>query len=270
MYKLPYPKVTRRFHPDGGRYRCQFRQRGQKDFITDCAFGDIDVAMSFVSLAVRFLAQITEGQVLDEKEKQVVFTCQTLVPIESDQASRMREVPAEYAQLTMKGFDFHSTHKGKSVEKRKVEETLARLRQLHEELNSQLYTRPTERPAIHTPSDAADILQCFIGNLDHEELWVIDLDTRNRVMRLVELYKGSVNSSQVRIAEVFRQAMMDNSPAIIVAHNHPSGDPTPSPDDVAVTRGIVQAGKLLDIDVLDHLVIGQGRFVSLKERGLGF
>ena len=99
---------------------------------------------------------------------------------------------------------------------------------------------------------------------------MINLDTRNRVMSLTKLYQGSVNLSQVRVGEVFRQAILDNAPAIILAHNHPSGEPTPSPDDVAVTRAIVQAGKLLDIDVLDHLVVCQGRFVSLKERGLGF
>ena len=101
-------------------------------------------------------------------------------------------------------------------------------------------------------------------------MWVVNLDTRNRVKSLVLLYKGSVNASQVRVGEVFRQAILENAPAIIVAHNHPSGEPTPSPDDVAVTRSIVQAGKLLDIDVLDHLIICQGSFVSLKERGLGF
>jgi DNA repair protein RadC len=69
---------------------------------------------------------------------------------------------------------------------------------------------------------------------------------------------------------LFKDAIRTNASAIIVVHNHPSGDPTPSPDDVAVTRAIAQAGKLLDVDVLDHMVIGQGRWVSLKERGLGF
>jgi DNA repair protein RadC len=86
----------------------------------------------------------------------------------------------------------------------------------------------------------------------------------------VEVYKGSVNSSQVRVGELFKDAIRINASAIIVVHNHPSGDPTPSPDDVAATRAIVQAGKLLDVDVLDHMVIGQGKWVSLKERGLGF
>ena len=89
-------------------------------------------------------------------------------------------------------------------------------------------------------------------------------------MEIVEVYKGSVNSSQVRVGEVFKEAVRNNASAVIVIHNHPSGDPTPSPDDVAVTRAIMQAGKLLDIEVLDHLVIGQGKWTSLKERGLGF
>jgi len=74
----------------------------------------------------------------------------------------------------------------------------------------------------------------------------------------------------VRIGEVFRDAIRRNSAALIVAHNHPSGDPTPSPEDILVTRQIVEAGKLLDIDVLDHLILSHSRYVSLRERGLGF
>jgi DNA repair protein RadC len=110
----------------------------------------------------------------------------------------------------------------------------------------------------------------FIGSLDHEEMWVINMDTRNRIMSLIALYKGSVNSSQIRVGEVFRQAVAENAPAIIVGHNHPSGDATPSPDDVTVTRAMVQTGKLLDIDLLDHIVVAHECYVSLKERGLGF
>jgi DNA repair protein RadC len=74
----------------------------------------------------------------------------------------------------------------------------------------------------------------------------------------------------VRVAELFKPAIQRNAAAIILSHNHPSGDPTPSPEDVTLTRTVVQAGKLMDIDCLDHLVIGEGRFVSLKEKGLGF
>ena len=271
MYQsLMYPRVTRIFHPRGDRYKCQFREHEQERFIEDGTFGNLDVAMSFTSFVVRFVDQVFEGQVVDTKKHQLVFACQSFVPNPPDLFWGVRDMPGEYDQLAMQGFDLQAVRKASGKHRKKVQETLSRLRQLHEELNSQLFTNPTERPAIHSPSDAASILMCFIGNLDHEELWVVDLDTRNRVMQLVALYKGSVNSSQVRVAEVFRQAMLDNSPAIILAHNHPSGDNSPSPDDVAVTRAIVQAGKLLDIDVLDHLVISKSGYVSLKERGLGF
>ncbi len=131
---------------------------------------------------------------------------------------------------------------------------------------------PTEdRPTINSPADAAALVQHEMSLLEKEHLRVFLLDTRNHVLDIVEVYQGSVNSSQVRVGEIFRPALQRLAAAIIVCHNHPSGDPTPSPDDVAVTRAILQAGKLLDVDLLDHLVIGQaGKWVSLKERGLGF
>jgi DNA repair protein RadC len=129
---------------------------------------------------------------------------------------------------------------------------------------------PEERPSIHSPADAAALVQYEMSALEQEELRVFLLDTRNRVQDIVTIYKGSINSSQARVGELFRDAIRRNAAAIIVVHNHPSGDPSPSPDDIALTRAIVQAGKLLDFEVLDHLVIGHGRFVSLKERGLGF
>jgi DNA repair protein RadC len=129
---------------------------------------------------------------------------------------------------------------------------------------------PEERPMINSPADAAALVAYEMSALEQEHLRVILLDTRNHVLDIVEVYKGSVNSSQVHVGELFKPAIRRNATALIVVHNHPSGDPTPSPDDVAVTRAIIQAGKLLDVDVLDHMVIGQGRWVSLKERGLGF
>ena len=129
---------------------------------------------------------------------------------------------------------------------------------------------PEEKPTINSPADAAALVSYELSALEKEHLRVILLDTRNHVLDIVEVYQGSVNSSQVHVGELFRAAIRRNASALIVVHNHPSGDPTPSPDDVAVTRAILQAGKLLDVDVLDHLVIGQGRWVSLKERGLGF
>jgi DNA repair protein RadC len=129
---------------------------------------------------------------------------------------------------------------------------------------------PEERHAVQSPKEAADLVRYEMSVLEQEQLRVILLDTRNRLDRVITVYQGSVNSSQVRVGEVFRDAVRRNAANLIVVHNHPSGDPTPSPDDVALTRALVQAGKLLDIDVLDHLIIGQGRYVSLKERGLGF
>jgi DNA repair protein RadC len=129
---------------------------------------------------------------------------------------------------------------------------------------------PEERPSIHSPADAAALVQYEMSALPQEHLRVINLDTRNRVINIEKLYVGSLNASTVRVGEIFRAAITRSAAAIIILHNHPSGDPTPSPEDVALTRAIVSAGKLLDIDVLDHVVIGTGRWVSLKEKGLGF
>ncbi len=127
-----------------------------------------------------------------------------------------------------------------------------------------------ERPTINSPGDAAALVQPEMSLLEKEHLRVILLDTRNHVLDIVEVYQGTVNSSQVRVGEVFKEAIRRNAAAVIVCHNHPSGDPTPSPDDVAVTRAIVQAAKLLDLDCLDHIVLAQSKWVSLKERSLGF
>ena len=127
-----------------------------------------------------------------------------------------------------------------------------------------------DRPVIHSPEDAADLVQYEMSALDQEHLRVILLNTRNHVLAIKTIYQGSLNSSHVRVGELFRPAIRENAAAMIVVHNHPSGDPSPSPDDVAITKTILSAGKLLDIQVLDHLIIGQGRFISLNRRGLGF
>ena len=129
---------------------------------------------------------------------------------------------------------------------------------------------PADRTAVRSPADAANILMTEMGLLLQEHLRTVLLDSHNRILAIPTIYIGSVNSAQVRVGEVFREAIRINASAMIVVHNHPSGDPTPSPDDVHVTRMIVEAGKLMAIDVLDHLVIGRQRFVSMKERGLGF
>jgi DNA repair protein RadC len=130
--------------------------------------------------------------------------------------------------------------------------------------------RPGDRPCLTSPEDAAVLIQYEMSILEQETMRVLLLDTRNRLIRDPMVYQGSLNASVVRVGELFREAVRANAAALIVAHNHPSGDPTPSPEDVAMTRTLVEAGKLLDIEVLDHLVIGKGRWVSLKAQGLGF
>jgi len=133
-----------------------------------------------------------------------------------------------------------------------------------------LVEAPEQRPQVRSPADAANLLMSEMSLLEQEHLRTVLLDTKNRVLGTPTVYIGSLNTSLIRIGEMFREAVRTNCAALIVAHNHPSGDPTPSPEDVAVTRQIAEAGKLLDIEVLDHLIIGRQRFVSLKERGLGF
>lgn len=123
---------------------------------------------------------------------------------------------------------------------------------------------------IHGPQDVYDELVYDMLALDQEELRVLIMDTRNHILEIETIYKGSVNSSQVRIAEVFKGAIRKNATSIIIVHNHPSGDPSPSPEDIALTRAIIQAGKLMDIDVLDHIVIGHKQFISMKEKGFAF
>ena len=131
--------------------------------------------------------------------------------------------------------------------------------------------QPEETPVISSPRDVANLLMAEMSFLEQEHLRVMLLNTKNQVLGISQVYIGNVNTSVVRAAEVFRPAIRQNCPSIIVVHNHPSGDPTPSPDDVALTQQLVEAGKLLDIEMLDHILIGSGnRFVSLKERGLGF
>ena len=123
-------------------------------------------------------------------------------------------------------------------------------------------------PAINCPDDVRRLLGPEMAPLAQEQLRVLLLNTRNEVVGQRVIYQGNVNSSMVRPAEVLRPAVVESVPNIIVCHNHPSGDPTPSPEDAAVTRELSQAAKLLGVELLDHVVIGGDRSVSLKERGL--
>lgn len=138
------------------------------------------------------------------------------------------------------------------------------------ELGNRMRLESDERPTIQSPEDAFVLVDYEMSGLEQEELRVLILDTRNHVLEIKSVVRGSLNSAQVRIGELFREAIRLNAAAIIVVHNHPSGDPTPSADDIALTRAIIQAGQLLDIQVLDHIIVGRNRYASLKERGLAF
>ena len=127
---------------------------------------------------------------------------------------------------------------------------------------------PEDPPSINCPEDVRRLLGPEMSGLAQEQLRVLLLNTKNLVVGQRVVYQGNVNSSMIRPAEVLRPAVIEAVPSIIISHNHPSTDPTPSPEDVAITREIAQAGKLLGIELLDHIVIGGDRFVSLKERGL--
>ena len=128
--------------------------------------------------------------------------------------------------------------------------------------------RPDDLPSISSPSDVYALLGPEMSSLAQEQLRVLLLTTKNEVIGQRTIYQGNVNSSMIRPAEVLRPAVVEAIPNIIVCHNHPSQDPTPSPEDVAITRDLAQAGKLLGIKLHDHVVIGGERYVSLKGRNL--
>jgi DNA repair protein RadC len=129
---------------------------------------------------------------------------------------------------------------------------------------------PTGRWSIRSPRDIADRLVLQMGRLEREELRVVLLNTKNVVLRVATVYQGNVASSLVRVGELYRDAVRLNASGLILVHNHPSGDPTPSPDDLHLTAEALAAGRLLDIQLLDHLVIGHDAFVSLRDRGVAF
>ena len=139
-------------------------------------------------------------------------------------------------------------------------------------LRYQVMVGPSQEGLFHieTPEDAVTLLKDEMENLAQEQLRVLSLNTRNHVIDQTVLYQGNVNSSVVRICEIMRPAILNNATNIIVAHNHPSGDPTPSPQDCSVTRDLLDMSKTLGIELLDHIVLGKnGRYLSLKEARLG-
>jgi DNA repair protein RadC len=131
-------------------------------------------------------------------------------------------------------------------------------------------TWPDRRWIIRSPRDLADRLLPEMGRLEREELRVALLDARNAVLAVPVVYQGNVSSALVRVGELFRDAVRRHAAGVIVVHNHPSGDPAPSPDDLHLTAEAVAAGRILDVAVLDHLILGHGTWVSLRDRGVPF
>jgi DNA repair protein RadC len=129
---------------------------------------------------------------------------------------------------------------------------------------------PAGRWTVRSARDVADRLVLQMGRLEREELRVVLLNTKNVVLRLATVYQGNISSSLVRVGELYRDAVRLNAAGIILVHNHPSGDPTPSPDDLHLTAEALAAGRLLDIDLLDHVVVGHDAWISLRDRGVSF
>jgi DNA repair protein RadC len=129
-------------------------------------------------------------------------------------------------------------------------------------------TPPRATCVIRSPADVAAYLGPEMADLAQEQLRVLLLNTKNVVVGACLVYQGGVNATVVRLADCFREAVRANAPAVILVHNHPSSDPTPSPEDVRLTRDAETAGDLLGIEVLDHVVLGRAGHVSLRERGL--
>lgn len=125
-----------------------------------------------------------------------------------------------------------------------------------------------EQQVIHSPADVAAYLGPEMAELAQEQVRVVLLNTKHRVIGVQLVYQGGVNATTVRIADCFREAVKQGAPAIVLVHNHPSGDPTPSAEDIHLTQDIARAGELLGIEILDHIVIGKPDYVSLRERGL--
>lgn len=131
-----------------------------------------------------------------------------------------------------------------------------------------IYAHTTEK-TIRTGGDVFDAFM-YLSGLDQEELHVALLNSKNKIIKRVMIYKGNVSASLVRVSEVVRQAIVENAAGMILVHNHPSGDPTPSPDDLHLTAEVLAACRLMDIDFLDHVIISGDTYASLRERGISF
>jgi DNA repair protein RadC len=138
------------------------------------------------------------------------------------------------------------------------------------ELGRRSSIAPVQRWTIRAPRDVAERLLPQMAPLEREELRVLLMNAKNVVVRECTVYQGNVSAALVRVAELFRDAVRAYAAGIVIVHNHPSGDPEPSPDDLHLTAEAIAAGRLLDITVLDHVIVGRDAYVSLRDRGVAF
>jgi len=179
--------------------------------------------------------------------------------------------PTMVAQLPLLDFTDNTTVNQQKRRESRIQKRIREIQEQYQKFQQDLETsKASELPTINCPADAANLVMPAMSILQREELWLMVLNTRNRVKAIVKIYQGSANSSQIRISEILRAAILKDAQAVVLIHNHPSSDVAPSPDDVVVTKAFVQACNLLDITCLDHIVVGGGKYTSLKERGLGF
>lgn len=127
--------------------------------------------------------------------------------------------------------------------------------------------KSNDKYVIRSPEDGADYIMEEMRNLNQEHFIALFLNTKNQIIHRQTIFIGSLNAAIVHPREIYREAVKRSAASIIVAHNHPSGDPEPSQEDIHVTRRLVESGKMIGIDLLDHLIIGDRKFVSLKEKG---
>ncbi|HMN11712.1 MAG TPA: DNA repair protein RadC [Bellilinea sp.] len=130
---------------------------------------------------------------------------------------------------------------------------------------------PAEKPLLSNPEAIYSLVGYEMAGYEVENLWVLLADMKNRLINIQKIYTGTLNASMVRVSELFRPAIEQNAASIVIVHNHPSGDPTPSTEDINLTRAVVQAGTLLDIPLLDHVIVGgHQRYISMRQKKLGF
>ena len=125
----------------------------------------------------------------------------------------------------------------------------------------------TDKKIVHSPEDVHAIVAAEYADAVVETAMMLALDTKNKVIGIFEISRGSLNASIIHPRDIFQRAILVNAASVILVHNHPSGDPTPSPEDIALTKKLVEAGRVMDITVLDHVIVGEEGFFSLKEQG---